>query len=210
MARVLVTFAFGLVGLSAAEQGCSGAACEAQEEDDETTLLALRASHAKACVDVSGHYWRHGLVSERVAVQQSGCTGAVVAQGGWVNIPFSVQGSTIQTVLGPWGVKNHEPPFAITWSDGITYDMVQCNTSAWTDVGTHCGLCKVRAKEMDNSDKYGGKCANYCAAQGLQCFAQQEDTADTCEVEWTGSCDIAGTQGGRSTGDLLCTCKPYR
>jgi len=90
----------------------------------------------------------------------------------------------------------------------------KCDTSTWVDVGSHCGSCRVRATQLEhevgNEEKYMGKCSAFCAAQGLECVAQQEDVADDCAAEdnWIASCDAAvGKQGGKSSSDLICTCK---
>jgi len=102
-------------------------------------------------------------------------------------------------------------------SSRILICQATCDTSTWSDVGTSCPgtPCKVRAMKMHNSGKYNGKCADYCKAQGLECLAQQEDSEnggsgpDDCLAEggWSGSCATAGKQNGKSTNDLLCTCK---
>ena len=52
------------------------------------------------------------------------------------------------------------------------------------------------------SDKYGGKCSNYCSSIGLRCTGAWEESKDTCTVQYQGKC---ATSFG-TTSDAICQC----
>eukprot|EP00662_Eupelagonemidae_sp_cell21_P057187 gene57187-biopygen27812 len=97
-------------------------------------------------------------------------------------------------------------PSAAVGCFGAPPTLAPCNAAAWPNVDVLCGACKALINSMDNTGPYGGLCSNFCDQQGLRCVGQQEDTDNTCDPEWTGSCDAAGKQHGASTSDLICEC----
>merc|ERR1719456_830735 len=77
----------------------------------------------------------------------------------------------------------------------------KCNESKWPDKvhGLVCGECKVLATNMYSKYK---TCDGYCNAVGHDCTGAWEETDDTCNIQYTGSC---GTSFG-VTSDAICEC----
>lgn len=62
-----------------------------------------------------------------------------------------------------------------------------------------CGECKVL---VDRFQTYGS-CNAYCASMGRTCLSAAEEQRDTCDVEYTMSCE---DDAGGSTSDAICEC----